>query len=124
MATFVLPEKRARYVEFLANPKHRQKILERLNHHLDYDETLARELSATEHWPEPLERLLRSKGADDTCHVIADGLDLDGQKVPLTKAIDAIFSHEFGAIACCVPGRLAYYKPEPPSHGLILEKKP
>ena len=119
---FILPEKRARYLEMLKTPKRRQDILARLNHCLDYDASLATELSSAESNPENLERLLRSKGAGNMCHLIGDQLELDGQEITLAEGLEAVKSHDFGAVALCAPG-LAYYKSEAPSNGVILEKR-
>ena len=119
---FIVPEKRSRYLELLKNPKRRREILARLNHHLDYDASLATEISGADASLENLEQLLRSKGAGDVCHVMGDQLELDGQEVTLAEGLEAVQSHDFGAAILCVSGRLAYYKPEAPANGVILEK--
>ena len=36
VSAFVVPEKRARYLEFLAKPKRRRELLDRLNHFFDF----------------------------------------------------------------------------------------
>jgi hypothetical protein len=120
--TFIVPEKRLRYLELLKNPKRRRDILARLNHGLDYDASLAFEFSSGQANSASLEQLLRSKGATDTCHVIGDQLDLDGKEVGLAEALEVLSFHDFGAVVLCVPGHLAYYKPESPARGFVLEK--
>ena len=120
---FIVPEKRSRYLQLLANPKRRREILDRFNHQLDYDDSLATAVTASQHSSQQLEKLLRAKGADDICYVIADQLSLDGHDIPLEEALDSVYCHDFAAVISCIPGRLAYYKPESPSHGFIFEKK-
>ncbi|MBP1628853.1 MAG: hypothetical protein H6Q00_3328 [Holophagaceae bacterium] len=121
---FITSEKRARWTQFLSNTKRRKEVLNRLSHDLPYIHELATEIPSIQDFPEELERLLKEKGAGPTCHVIVDGLKIDGHELPLTEAIKAVFLHDSGAILSCIPGRLAYYKPEPPAHGLILERVP
>ena len=73
-------------------------------------------------FPDELEKLLRAKGAGPSCHVIVDGLKVDGRELPLREALMLICMHRSGAILSCLPGRLAYYKPESPKPGLIFER--
>ena len=120
---FIVPEKRSRYLESLKNPQRRRDILARLNHHVDYDTSLATEVFGADAYVENLERLLRSKGAPDVCHVMGDQLKLDGQEVELAEGLEAVLAHDFGGVVLCVPGRLAYFKPESPAKVVILEKR-
>ena len=121
VSAFVVPEKRARYLEFLAKPKRRRELLDRLNHFFDFVPqfaTVTGSRSAAE-----LEHFLRAKGAGDTAHIIADSSDLDGLDLELGKALDGALSHPFGSVVSCIPGRLAFYKQEAPGEAFILERK-
>ena len=120
---FLTSEKRARFLQFLANPRRRKEILDKLNHDLPYMPTFATAVPGHQDFPEELEKLLKAKGAGATCHVIADGLKADGRDLPLREALNLICLHPFGAILCCVPGRLAYYRPEAPGAGILLERR-
>ncbi len=120
---FLTSEKRARFLQFLANPRRRKEILDKLNHDLPYMPTFATAVPGHQDFPEELEKLLKAKGAGATCHVIADGLKADGRDLPLREALNLICLHPFGAILSCVPGRLAYYKPEAPGAGILLERR-
>jgi hypothetical protein len=120
--TFIASEKQARWAQFLSNPKRRKEILNQLNHNLPYIPALAIEVPGKQDFPAELEKLLKTKGAGPTCHVIVDGLKIDGRELPLTEALNEVCLHEFGAVLSCIPGRLAYYKPESPSRGVILER--
>jgi len=119
---FLASGKRARWAQFLSNSKRRKEILERLNHDLPYLTALATEVPSAQDFPGELERLLKAKGAGPTCHVIANGLKIDGRELPLADVLFAICMHEAGAVLSCLPGRLAYYKPQSPGHGILLER--
>jgi hypothetical protein len=119
---FLTSEKRARWAQYLSNPKRRNEILNRLNRHLPFLPELACEVPGEQDFPMELEKLLKAKGAGSTCHVIANGLKVDGRDLPLSEALNEICMHPLGAVLSCLPGRLAYYKPESPLPGVILER--
>ncbi len=121
---FLRSEKQARWAQFLASAKRRREILDRLSHDLPYQAALAAVVPSHQDFPEELERLLRAKGAGPTCHVMVAGLKLDGRELPLAEALQAICLHGSGAVLSCLPGRLAYYRPEPPGAGILLERIP
>ena len=121
---FITSEKRARWAQFLSSSKRRREILDRLNHNLPFLTALALEVPEAQDFPSELEKLLSARGAGPTCHVMVDGLKIDGRELPLSEALHAICMHEAGAVLSCLPGRLAYYKPESPGRGVILEKPP
>jgi hypothetical protein len=117
---FLKREKWARYLQLLANRKRRGEILVRLNHKLDYLPAFAVEVPDDQDFPAALERLLRAQGAPDTCHVLVNGLRIDGCDVPLREALDTACMHMYGSVLSCLPGHLAYYRPEAPGRGVIL----
>lgn len=119
---FITSEKRARFLQFLAGPKRRKEMAEHLNRPLPLLPGSAAEVPGAQDYPEPLERLLRAKGAGPTCHVISCDLKADGKDLPLREALDKVCLQADGAILSCLPGRLAYVKPASPGAGLILEK--
>ncbi len=119
---FIASAQRARWIHFLALPKRRQEILSRLNRHLPYVSELGTEVPGDQDFPAGLEQLLKSKGAGPTCHIMVDGLRCDGRELPLAQALNEICLHRGGAILSCLPGRLAYYKPESPAPGILLER--
>lgn len=119
---FIKREKWARYLQLLANRRRREEILVRLNHKLDYLPALAIEVPDDQDYPEALELLLRAKGAPATCHVLVNRLRIDGCEVPLREALDTVCMHMYGSILSCIPGQLAYYRPEAPGRGVILAR--
>lgn len=119
--TFIERGKWARYLQLLPNRGRRQEILVRLNKKFDYLRNFATEVLGDQDYPEALEKLLRAHGAPETCHVLVAGLPMDGREVPLREALNTICLHKYGSLLSCIPGRLAYYRPEAPGAGVILE---
>ncbi len=119
---FVVRAKRSRYHQFLASPKRQREILDRLNHGNDIDLSCATLLSASLRAPAQAEALLRQRGAGARCHVIADGLAIDGQEMPLREALAEADRHEFAVVLSCIPGRLVLYKEEAPGEWWLLER--
>ena len=119
---FLPSEKRARFIQVLAQPRRRKEMLLQLNGHLPYLPAYATAVPGEQDFPDALLKLLTAKGAGPTCYVIVDGLKADGRELPLREALMLICLHRSGAILSCLPGRLAYYKPESPAPGVILER--
>jgi hypothetical protein len=120
--SFILTEKRKRYLELLPNRKRRGKALARLNHPLDIDFSLA--VQVHDYDASSVVALLRSEGAGSTCHVIADASEHDGSELSLERAVEIAYVHQFGIILSCIPGKLAFYKPESPGPKFVLRKHP
>lgn len=121
---FLVSGKRARWIQFLSDPKRRREVLGRLDHHLPLLPGIGTEVPPERDFPTELELLLRSRGAGPTCHVLVDGLRIDGRELPLAQALREICLHPGGAVLSCLPGRLAYYKPASPGCGILLERPP
>ncbi len=119
---FLPSEKRARFILLLAQPRRRPEGLALLNQRLPYLPAFATVVPGKQDFPEALVKLLTARGAGPTCHVIAAGLKADGRELPLRDALLQICMHRSGAILSCLPGRLAYYKPESPAPGVLLER--
>jgi len=118
VAAFVVPDKRARYLEFLPKPKRRGEILNRWNHFFDFIPGLATPIpraSAAE-----LAQALRQRGAGRLGYVMGAGLS-DGQEFPLEEAIERALASGWGSVVSCIPGQLALYLQEfPPGDAFIL----
>ena len=123
VSVFVVPEKRARYAEFLPKPKRRIEVTRRFNHFFDFVPALARQVPRGT--GAELAPLLRTKGAGDTAHVIGGRDEIDGQDLPLVEAIDGALADAGGVVVSCIPGRLALFIQEfPPGDTFILSYKP
>lgn len=116
---FIQPERQARYLELLAHPRQRRKILQRFYHNLDVSPTLAAEIPGGEHTPEAVQRLLRGKGAGDTCYVLSPQRELDQRELPLSEALARLIQDDGVGVALCIPDRLAYYKAEDARYVLL-----
>ena len=109
---FIMKDKQERYLQFLASPKRRREILDRFNHNLDFETKYAALVPKEMRTAERVAYLLRRQGAGETCHVIADSLDCDGQDLLLRDAIAEVIAHDFGSVLCCLSGQLAFHKAE------------
>lgn len=59
---FILPQKQARYIQILANPKRRSTILSELYHSLDTIKEHTSPIASRDHSPVTVEKVLREKG--------------------------------------------------------------
>lgn len=120
--SFVIPRKQEKYLQLLSNAKVRKKLLDRFNHCQDLDFAHASVIPpelATQH---DLISYLQKKGAPQTVHVIADESELDGQKLSLEAALAFATSHDFAVVISCLPGKLAFFKPESPSDIYLFQR--
>lgn len=118
---FVVPERQERTLQFLANPKKRSEILNRLCHKFDFRDKYATRIERQV--AEPLADLLRSHGAGDRAYVIGAAGDIDGSELPLLEAIDGALAGPCGALVSCIPGRLALLVQEfPPGEIFLLSR--
>ena len=123
VSAFVVPEKRARYSEFLPKPKQRVEITNRFCHFFDFIPKLATQIPRS--MVSELAPILRARGAGDTAHVIGGRDEIDGQDLPLEQAINGALADPSGVVVSCIPGRLALFVQEfPPGDTFILSYKP
>jgi hypothetical protein len=115
---FIVPAKRERYATLLGNAKKRPSFLDGLNHCHDFDARYATILPSTADVPE----LLRSHGAAETCRVISDCREIDGQVMRIEDAVREAEASGMGTLLCCVPGQLAYYLGESGEQRLLLRR--
>jgi hypothetical protein len=109
---YIVPEKRDRYLTKLKGPKHRQEILNRLNHLLDYRPETATLLSPQQRTTTGVLDLLRQHYVADTCHIMADGNPHDGRELRIELAVEELLGNAFGFIMICPPVPIAVYKQE------------
>lgn len=111
LAEFLVPERRDRFRESLADPRRRAKLLGEFAH---YEHRLDPRF-ATPHPPttkhaahvqQVLDALVEA-GAPPTCVTVAD-TELDGREAPLAAAVADLMFTGSGFVSC-VPRRLALY---------------
>ncbi|MEK4485643.1 hypothetical protein MHH81_08560 [Psychrobacillus sp. FSL H8-0484] len=63
--------------------------------------------------PEEIEKLLKKQGAGNMCYVITSAeSDIDGEELPLIKALEDLIWSGLPFIISCIPNKLAYYQGE------------
>jgi hypothetical protein len=67
--------------------------------------------------------LLRSLGAGESCHLLAEAQAMDGRTMPLDDALQTLVGHGAAAVVICIPGRLAYLEGEEPGDRYVLERE-
>jgi hypothetical protein len=121
LRAFILPTMRKRYVEFLATPKRRKKLLEQLAHFKHLDPRFVVEIAPNKTNPVEVARLLAARGAGSNCWVISEASALDGREMDLREALQRTIGYGMGTILSCVPGKLAYFEDE--ESRCILQRK-
>src|SRR5688572_22652859 len=86
VAAFVVPEKRARYRDFLKKLKKRHEILDRFCHKFDIVAKYATQIPRTD--TRSLIKMLQGAGAGEMAWVIGGNSELDGRELPLETAIN------------------------------------
>lgn len=117
---FIIPAKRARIGELLANPRRRETILKTLDHFRDFDSRCVRQIPAAKQSASGIATILRNLRAPDLCYVISTRPDLDSHELPLMDVLNEIHGMGDGTIISCIPGKLGYFEGEDPSDRFIL----
>jgi hypothetical protein len=117
---FVVPARRPRWLDSLAEERRRASFLDRLNHCRDIDQRYATTLPSN---VDVLARL-KARGAPAICYVLSATAALDGRELPLVDAVAESERCGWGTIISCLPGRLAYYYDESGERRLLLERDP
>ena len=120
--SFIVPEKRDRYLELLGSEKGRKKLRAGLYHCRDIDQRFARLLSSEDQNSTNVERILKSKGASESCYLLSAENDLDGREMSLSEALFEVVGSNSGTFVSCIPGKLGYFEFEEMGEKYILEK--
>ncbi len=119
---FVLPRRRARYLQFLNYPVRREKSLRVLDHLRNLDARYVQRIPPDKQSATDIETLLRRKGAPTTCHVISASLNLDGREMPLLTVLAEVVGCGMATLLSCIPGRLGYFESEDVGERYLLER--
>jgi hypothetical protein len=57
-------------------------------------------------------RLLKSRGASETCWAISKDPELDGRELDLKTILEQLIGSGTGTLLSCLPGKLAYFDGE------------
>lgn len=118
--SFVLRQKRDRMITLLASRKGRSKVTSSLAHFSDLDPRWVLPIAPAQHNAPDIERLLRQRGAGETCHVVSENGSLDGRRFRLSDALHMVVGKGMGTLISCIPGRLAFFEGEDPSDRCLL----
>ncbi len=119
---FIKADRRPRLLELRSTLKGRAKLCASLAHFQNLDLRYAQLLPATKHAPRDIEELLRKKGAPETCHILSESSELDGQEMPLKSALEKLVGAGMGSFLSCIPGRLGYFESEERGERYVLER--
>jgi len=119
---FVVAAKRGRLKELLAKPKRRADATASLAHFGDLDPRWVVALPGASQNAASVERELRMRGADDSCHVVSEDTEIDGKRLPLKSVLEYAIGRGMGTLVSCLPGRLAFFEGEGPSDRCILAR--
>lgn len=103
--------------------KRRAEARSLLHHAVRLDQRHAQHLTGSDAFADPVEAMLRKRGAPASCYVLAAGTDLDGREMPLREALEAIVGMGDGAFVSCIPGRLGFYEYETMKSSYLLQRK-
>ncbi len=115
---FIASNRRERWRTSLRDRSRRRAMLDHLNHCRDIDSLYATPLPSNA----DVASILRGRGAPAACYVLSDTAELDGQTLPLAKAVQAAEQGGWGTILSCLAGRLGYYYDECGERRLLLER--
>lgn len=119
--SFIVREKRGRYLEFLGKEKMRQKITWNIERCDDLEEKYRTRVPVDKQNPEDIFNILKEKSAPNICHIISTDDEIDGQEMNLKDVLENHFFDD-GTFISCIPGKLVYYASEEENGCFILEK--
>ena len=119
LARFVLPAKRARYVQLLSSPKRRIDVIRELAHFGPMDGRYVFEVPTNWKAADMVKALLE-RGAPKECHVMSESPELDQRVGQLETVIREAFGSSYGTFVSCIPGELGFLETEDPSSRYLL----
>ncbi len=127
---FILRERKERLLYLVGSPNRRKKFIDELGHFRWFDPRFATKAKWTAEpklglWERHIDgitnilKLLRSKGAEESCWIISQITEVDGREMEPGAALERVVGSGTGSILSCVPGRLAYFEGEDESLLLV-----
>ena len=110
--SFVIPQKRRRYVELLGRRSGRDKIRRSLDHFKDLDPRFCSRIQRDQQRPNEILGMLNALGAPPVCWIISSNIDVDAREMDLPDALAKIAGVGCGTFLSCLPGVLAYFEGE------------
>ena len=119
---FIPAHRQERFLEIIAKPKKRAKLLTELSHFKALNPKFMFSIPPNQKNPAALVKLLKAKGAGTKCYFMSENRDLDGREVDLETALKETVGAQMGTLISCVPGKLGYFEDE--DGRCILERLP
>lgn len=110
--SFIVPEKKERYLSLLRSERGRKKLIAGFHHCRDLDSRFAKLIPSARQSARSIEDSLKKRGAPEVCYVMADNPKIDGKEMNLSEALLEIVGMDAGALLSCIPGKLAYLEME------------
>jgi hypothetical protein len=120
---FVSEERVQRILTLLSTQAGRIKLRRLLAHCDCLDDRYVVPIPADRQDAGSIGALLRSLGAGESCHLLAEAAAMDGRTMPLDDALQTLVGRGAAAVVICIPGRLAYFEGEEPGDRYVLERK-
>jgi hypothetical protein len=109
---FIPRHRQERFLEIIAKPKKRAKLLTQLSHFKALDPKFMVAIPPNLQNPSALVKLLRAKGAGPKCYVMSENSLSDQQEVDLETALEETVGSQMGTLISCVPRKLGYFEDE------------
>ena len=119
---FIPRHRQERFLEIIAKPKKRAKLLKELYHFDDLNPECMVAIPPNQQNPSGILKMLTAKGAGPQCYVMSSNSRLDGKEVDLAIALEESVGNQEGTLISCVSGKLGYFEDE--DGRCILERRP
>lgn len=120
--SFIVAERRERWIGFLQHPRKRPKVTETLWHYKDLDRRYFVEIPGEDQGARRVFNRLKKLHAPSSSWLISATPELDESEMELREALDRVVGMLNGTIISCIPGQLAYFESEEPANRYILHK--
>ncbi len=110
--TFIVANKKGRYVELVGTKRGREKIRLGLDHFVDLDPRFCQRMKPGEQFLPDILQALKRLGAPPVCYLMSSCDELDGREIDLAEALRSVIGRGIGTFVSCMPGRLAYFESE------------
>ncbi|MGF1483179.1 MAG: hypothetical protein ACFBZ8_02315 [Opitutales bacterium] len=122
--TFVLPERRERWLMKFGNPKIRSRFLTRLADSRDFCPNLLEKIEVTSLQSTSLNDIIKlPKTWSGICYIISQWDAADQKQLPFKDCITMIHGIGLGSVVSIVPGSVCFYEGEMPGDTYLLKRE-
>ncbi|TKG87740.1 hypothetical protein EYV94_27995 [Puteibacter caeruleilacunae] len=109
---FFKSNKKGRAKELLVTAKKRKKLLNEFSHGNLFEDKYIVSIKREKQNPNDIYNCLKANGAEETCFVISENLNIDGKSLDLKKVLKEIVGYGMGTIIYCKSTETAYFEGE------------